>query len=824
MSASIPNSPHPSIVAAGTAPRELSRTALAIRASAVSILPIDHRTKRPLNRLLPIDDQGKAVWEPFQRQIVDEAVATGWFDAGAKSFAVVGGAISGGLLIFDFDVERFYHAWKAAIGDMADDLPVQRTGGGGYQVFCRCDAPGSNDKLAWVPCESEESGREIAIETRAEGGYAVVPPSLHPSGQVYEMLSGDLTAIPKIPQARADALLAAARKLDECPYTRRERERIERQAAQTHERRVAASRNGSTGVIQQFNAAHAIDLLLETHGYTKLGDRFVRPGGKSASVSIRENRSCHFSSNDPLNDGKVKSGVGIHDAFDVFTHFGHGGDVNAAVKAAARLLGIEPVRPTGGTANGDQWTPRPEDIVEFPEPMRLAEHYLARRRTHDRQLTLRRYREQWWVFDHSGYRSTPDEVALVDIYQHVDQLWTPVRNPDSGESTGTHKKLIARSSTVGEVARAIPACGAIVDGDMPQWLDGRSSPRPADVIAFRNGLLDSEAYCRDEMGLLKLTPAWFGGAACPFDFVPQATCPNWLLFLDQVFDADPQSIDLLQEWFGLNLVPDNQYEKLLMLVGPPRSGKGTVLEVLGAMLGEAQVATTSFTKLASRFGLAPLVGRLAAILPDAHIGSNTDAKGALEVIKSVTGNDPQAIDRKGIDELPRVRLFCRFSIAVNELPKLPDEAGALKTRLLLIHFRNSFAGKEDTTLKPRLKAEAPGVAVWALEGLTRLRAQGRFTLPDRSAAMIEAFEKIVSPVLGFLDDCCELGGGDDPVWILKNDLFAGWRDWCKDRGLPEGSKADFGQSLVNANKGIVSAKRGPRGQQFPIYSGVRLCS
>ena len=35
--------------------------------------------------------------------------------------------------------------------------------------------------------------------------------------------------------------------------------------------------------------------------------------------------------------------------------------------------------------------------------------------------------------------------------------------------------------------------------------------------------------------------------------------------------------------------------------------------------------------------------------------------------------------------------------------------------------------------------------------------------PTVPAAMIEAFEKIVSPVLGFLDDCCELGGGGDPV-------------------------------------------------------------
>jgi putative DNA primase/helicase len=139
-------------------------------------------------------------------------------------------------------------------------------------------------------------------------------------------------------------------------------------------------------------------------------------------------------------------------------------------------------------------------------------------------------------------------------------------------------------------------------------------------------------------------------------------------------------------------------------------------------------------------------------------------------------------------------------------------------------LRNSVAGREDAGLKPRLKAEAPGVAVWALEGLRRLRAQGQFTVPARSAAMVEAFERIVSPALGFLDERCELSGGDDSVWVEKDVLYAAWCAWSTDRGSNPGSKADFGQALLNANKGIAAAKRGPRGQQFTVYTGVRLCA
>ncbi|MDZ4689072.1 MAG: phage/plasmid primase, P4 family [Planctomycetaceae bacterium] len=807
-----------------SAPTDVFDAALRIRASGVSILPIDHRTKRPLNRLLPRDENQKPTWSPYLQAIVDEETACAWFRSGsALSYAIVAGHVSGDILVLDFETAELYEEWRILIGDLAVGLPVQRSGSGGYHVFCRCPEPGENAKLAWIVDETEKTGRRIGIETRAEGGYILASPSLHPSGNRYEMVSGDLTQIPLIPQARADALTAAARKLDRAPHTRQERERIEREAATAHQRRAAASRNGAGSVIEQFNQAHPIDAILERHCYTRSGDRFIRPGGKSASVSVKDGRSCHFSSNDPLNDGKVKSGIGVHDAFDVYVHLEHGGYVKAAVKEAARSLGIEPAPPSGGTTrDGGVWTPRPDDIIEFPEPMRLAEHYLRARRTGGRELTLRRLREQWWAFDH-GYRQLPDEVARVDVYQHIDRLWTPVRDSETGEPTGEFRRVIARSAIVSEVTGAIPACGALVDGDLPQWLDQRDSPKPADVVAFRNGLLDTAKLANDRIDLIPTTPLWFAGVACPYDFDPNAVCPNWLAFLQQVFDGDDESIALLQEWFGLNLVPDNQYESLLMLVGPPRSGKGTVLEMLGAVLGDGQAATTSFTKLASRFGLAPLVGKLAAILPDAHVASHTDSKAALEVLKSITGNDPQAIDRKGIDELPRLRLFCRFSIAVNELPKLPDEAGAIKTRLRLLHFRNSYAGREDTTLKTRLKLEAPGVAVWALEGLKRLRANGKFTLPARSAAMVAAFERIVSPVLGFLDECCEVTG-DDSIWTEKESLYEAWCAWSKDRGSEPGTKADFGQSLVNANKGISAAKRGPRGQQFPVYTGVRQCN
>jgi hypothetical protein len=200
--------------------------------AGLSVIPIDHRTKRPYGPSLPKGEDGKPTWKQFQERLPEDRELKAWFGSGkVKAMAIVCGAISGGLLVIDFDVPGYFEEWKEMAGNLVDGLPVQRTGGGGYQVFVRCPEPGRNAQLAWHPNEKEVSGREIAIETRGDGGYVLVPPSLHPSGGVYAWRAGGPDSIPMVSQAQADALLAAARKLDRAPYTKMELEAQERQAA-----------------------------------------------------------------------------------------------------------------------------------------------------------------------------------------------------------------------------------------------------------------------------------------------------------------------------------------------------------------------------------------------------------------------------------------------------------------------------------------------------------------------------------------------------------------------------------------------------------------
>jgi hypothetical protein len=89
------------------------------------------------------------------------------------------------------------------------------------------------------------------------------------------VVSGDLAQIPLISDSHAEALLAAARKLDETP---RSRQQIERDASE--DTRHRASMNGRARVIDEFDRRHDIEATLVAHGYTpRSANRYTRPGG-----------------------------------------------------------------------------------------------------------------------------------------------------------------------------------------------------------------------------------------------------------------------------------------------------------------------------------------------------------------------------------------------------------------------------------------------------------------------------------------------------------------------------------------------------------------
>jgi putative DNA primase/helicase len=212
------------------------------------------------------------------------------------------------------------------------------------------------------------------------------------------------------------------------------------------------------------------------------------------------------------------------------------------------------------------------------------------------------------------------------------------------------------------------------------------------------------------------------------------------------------------------------------------------------------------------------VGKLAALVGDGHLGRQSDAVGILERLKSVTGGDPQNVDRKNAPELANVVIKARFTVAVNELPRFPDASAALRSRMLVIPFRVSFEGREDVELGDRLLEEIPGVTNWALRGLLDLRESRRFLQPGAGSGLLDEFGRLSSPVRAFLEDRCEFG---PDYWVKTADLRAVWQDWCRRHGHEAGSDTAFGAKVQAADPRIGRGRRREAGALPYVYTGVR---
>jgi putative DNA primase/helicase len=187
-----------------------------------------------------------------------------------------------------------------------------------------------------------------------------------------------------------------------------------------------------------------------------------------------------------------------------------------------------------------------------------------------------------------------------------------------------------------------------------------------------------------------------------------------------------------------------------------RSGRGTIARLLTALIGPENVAGPRLSALASNFGLEPLVGRPLAIIGDARLSGRSDTGIIFEALHSISGEDTITIDRK--HKAPWTgKLPTRLMLLSNELPRLPDQSGALASQFLVWKFTTSFLGKEDLDLDARLAAELPGILLWAIEGWKRLRARGHFLQPVSGTTLIDQIRDISSPVGAFVRE--RLGRG-----------------------------------------------------------------
>jgi P4 family phage/plasmid primase-like protien len=316
---------------------------------------------------------------------------------------------------------------------------------------------------------------------------------------------------------------------------------------------------------------------------------------------------------------------------------------------------------------------------------------------------------------------------------------------------------------------------ALVKGTrpMPSRL---SEGAPVNWLALDNGLLDLDAGT-----LGPHTSDWFSTACLPYRYEPAAKCEHWLTMLQQNLEGDDERIALLQEFFGYCLVPSTDAQACLVLAGEGGNGKSAVLAGLHALLGDENVSTVPLEGFGQRFAMVQTLGKLANIV--AEVGElDRTAEGTL---KAFVSGDRMTFEHKGRDPFTG-RPTARLVISTNNLPRFSDKTNGVWRRLLLVPFNRRVPDSERVPGmdKPEWwlrQGEVPGILNWALAGLSRLRSNGmRFTEPAVCRAALDTHRRESDPAREFLLEHFEASPNAPPLKTAE--VYEAYREWCEKNG------------------------------------------
>jgi putative DNA primase/helicase len=486
---------------------------------------------------------------------------------------------------------------------------------------------------------------------------------------------------------------------------------------------------------------------------------------------------------------------------------------SARRKTAGKARDLSHVGNGEAKANGRASRSKDNDESRPDDPHRLARSFLEAHH-HADGPTIRWWNDEWHVW--RGRR------------------WVPTSDRELAGRLAGHCRAELDRSGGGKVSRALVsnvalALQGLVQVDLadvpeqPAWLPptGADDPDPGAILNTASGVVDLPALLAGSPAAVRpSTPRLFTPTALRYPYDPAAPSPRaWLDFLDTVWGDDPESIRALRQWFGYLLTSATDQQKILLVVGPRRSGKGTIVRVLRQLVGESNVAAPTLSALGTQFGLQPLIGKTLAAVPESRLTGRSDAQAIVERLLSISGEDPQSIDRKGISYWHGV-LRTRFVLLGNELPRLSDYSGAMAGRLIVLRLTKSFQGREDRGLLGRLLAELPSILAWAVEGWRDLRSEGRLLQPQSGRELLEEFERLTNPVGAFLAEKCELG---PDCRVPVKDLYDAWKTWCESVGRDHpGDAAGFCRQLYAACESITMQRQQLGGHRLRWLVGVRL--
>lgn len=369
------------------------------------------------------------------------------------------------------------------------------------------------------------------------------------------------------------------------------------------------------------------------------------------------------------------------------------------------------------------------------------------------------WREHWWAEDSDGLiMRTAKSIARIRL-EAAERL--------SGEENEAEIKWAMETQSRARLEAMIE----LAKSEYPIFDSGDGWDSDPMLLGVANGVVDLRAgNLRHGRPDDKIT------LHTGIPFIPIAQCPRFIQFLDEIFGGDRELIEYIQRVVGYCLTGDVSEQCLFLCFGSGANGKSTFLELLKYIFGlYGYNLPFSAFELSAR---ASIPNDVAAILGKrlvTAVETSESAKWNEARIKGLTGGD-EITARYLYHEFFRFTPTGKFFLAVNHLPEVADDSEGFWRRMRLIPFLKQFSessGTADKNLLNKLKAEAPGILVWAVQGCLKWLESG-LGIPPAIKEATEGYREDSDPLADYIEEHCVIGPKESVEAGAFWDDYYGW--------------------------------------------------
>jgi len=726
-----------------------------------SVVPIREREKRPA-----------IAWEEFQRRIPTETEINQWFSDNHNQIGIVCGCVSGGLIVFDFDGEK----WDELLNDFLTAFPELAN--------TRWIITGSDKAHIYVRCVElpEDITREVRtfpdkgeIELRANNHYVLAPPSIHPSGGYYRFHN------PEVP-----ILVISRERLNESINWLN----VRRQSPPVEQREPHNLTLNQKEALAKFYTRRLI-------GQCRRGkDRNAR--GYELAIRLL---NLGLTREEAITFLEEFQGEVFRLKEDPYTM----NEIYASLESASRKGREAPWIPEGFFRSDPQTGELlDEEVITDEISGRLLNYHLTDAGNaesfvllHGREFCFVKELGKWLRWDGVRWVEEDEEAHLVmlETARIRNRLALSIEDVD-------RRRKFQNWANTSEMNFRVNAALSFGEYMLPRKFNE----------------FDTEPYvlcC--ENGIINLRTGEFRQAtlsdwvykSCEVTYDRDAQCPRWIQFLNEIFPNNSGLIGFIKRAVGYTLTGDVTEQCLFLCHGSGANGKNVFFDTLGNLTGDYGQTTSSSTfKEAKNEGnnATPEVARMAGARLVKSIEVKEKAPMNIERIKNLTGVTGGTGDRitarflfrDPFEFVPQFKIW----IAVNHLPVVNDTSIAIWRRIHKIPFNAYFPpGVADPNLPMTLKGELSGILNWAIEGCLEWQ-RDRLHPPEVVLNATNEYRQESDIVGRFLNEETET---QPDTQVQSAVLYDKFKKWCENQGENSVTQKEF--TLEMNRKGYRKERR-----------------